>query len=162
MAHYIRIDNKEDLDWMSRVLDNLLSRDPNNPQLQINYNYILNWRKYIENTVSAKEVSLVTEAPEIILSEGDKRKMAPRPSRTKAAVSKKKKKTPASKSSIKQTKVAPDDIYTCVDHPTYGARRRPRTDCDRCWELFGKFNPPAVVKQKRNEFDRLNRSNTAP
>lgn len=150
MAYYIRVDSKDDLDWLTKLLDNWLSRDPNNPTLQINYSYIMNWRNYIETPVSAKEVSTITETPEVILSAGDKKKMAPRPKKKTTA-----KRKPREKSSVKQGKTAPDDIYTCVEHPTYGAKRRPRVDCPRCWELFAMFNPPEVVKAKRAEFLRL-------
>jgi hypothetical protein len=156
MAYYIRVDSKDDLDWMTKVLDNLLSKDPNNPTLQINYNFIVNWREYISSPVAAKEVADITEQPEAILSDGDKKKMAPRPSRKKVDV--KKKRTPKEKSSVKQGKTAPDDIYSCKDHPTYGAKRRPRVDCKRCWELFAMFNPPDVVKMKRTEFLRLQKN----
>lgn len=29
----------------------------------------------------------------------------------------------------------------CSNHPNYGAKRAPRTDCDVCWKAYKKFNP---------------------
>lgn len=33
----------------------------------------------------------------------------------------------------------------CPEHPAYGARRRPRTDCQGCWSAFERYNDPAFV-----------------
>lgn len=41
----------------------------------------------------------------------------------------------------------------CEDHPTYGAKRRPRTDCEGCWGLYKKMHPLEYDKARR-DFDR--------
>lgn len=41
----------------------------------------------------------------------------------------------------------------CSDHPTYGAKRRPRTDCEPCWALYKKLNP-MNYEQARRDFER--------
>lgn len=37
----------------------------------------------------------------------------------------------------------------CKEHPTYGAKRKPRTECDGCWKAFAKFNPLSPHLRKR-------------
>lgn len=41
----------------------------------------------------------------------------------------------------------------CEEHPNYGAKRRPRTDCDGCWNAFKSYNPASYSKARR-EFER--------
>ena len=43
----------------------------------------------------------------------------------------------------------------CPEHPTYGAKRRPRTSCNGCWDAFKKYNPTSYQKAWR-EFQRKN------
>ncbi len=141
MAKYIRIDTNEDYEWLIKVLDNWLNADPNSQALQINYVFIANWRKYLDNPVSAKEVSEAVPDKKVILTEADTKKTSPKPKKKRTTKSKRKQK--------------PDvDPYKCPDHPTYGAKNRPRSDCATCWDLYKKFNA-LRYDQARREFNAL-------
>lgn len=37
----------------------------------------------------------------------------------------------------------------CSDHPLYGAKRPPRTDCNTCWSAYKRFNPLSYDKARR-------------
>jgi len=47
----------------------------------------------------------------------------------------------------KKTKV----VEACSEHPTYGGIRRPRKECETCWELYYQKNPDkkAIAAQAR-------------
>lgn len=38
----------------------------------------------------------------------------------------------------------------CSDHPSYGAKRPPRTDCSGCWTAYKSFNPMNYDKALRD------------
>ena len=50
--------------------------------------------------------------------------------------------------------------YGCKEHEKYGAKRRPRTDCEGCWEAFKSYNPDSYAAARR-EFDRLSTNKEA-
>lgn len=44
-------------------------------------------------------------------------------------------------------------LALCGEHPTYQAKRSPRTDCPTCWEHYKKLNPTRY-DQARRKFER--------
>lgn len=159
MAKYIRIDDDKDFEWLKTVVSNWLNRDPNNHELTINYIYILNWDKYLKNPVNAKEVAESVEEPQVVLTPEDLKKITPKPKPTKSTAKPVKKggrgkakgKTAKAKASAKvEPKVVEIDPYQCPEHPTYGARYKPRTDCAKCWDLYKQFHPMDFDKARRS------------
>ncbi len=137
MASYIRIDDKEDLDWLKKVISNWLATDPNHPRLLLNYKFIAAWEQYLAHAIPAKEVAKDTAKPETLLTEADVVKTAPPKPRRGRPPSKK----TTTKTRAKKKPVEAPDPYVCPTHPKYTAKRRPQGECTKCWELFKTFNP---------------------
>jgi hypothetical protein len=150
MALYIRIDEREDLDWLKRLISNSLALEPNHPMLLTNYKYLYNWDQYLNHPVSAKEVSNNTTDPKEILTETDREKTAPKPARRG--------RPPSAKTKQRAKKKPKEDVdpFQCPAHKTYGAKRRPRSECTKCWELFKQFHP-LEYPQARIDFERANK-----
>ncbi len=130
---YIKIDKEEDLEWLKNLITNSLNADPNSRILLRYYDQVKNWHDALNNPLSATEFAEQTGIP--------------KPTRTRTTTKKKKKQT---KREQKLDERNPD---ICTVHPTYGAVRRPRTDCDSCWLAYKRRHPmdyPAV----RRDFER--------
>lgn len=147
MAYYIRIDEKEDYDWLVKIINNWLAADPNDPKLQLNYIHIFNWFKYLENKVSAKEAKEEVEAPTNLLSESDFKRNSPKP-----APPKRRGRPPSVKKKIKPIQ-DPVTKYECAVHKTYYGKRRPQHDCEKCWSIYKLLNP-MTYKKARTDFER--------
>lgn len=39
----------------------------------------------------------------------------------------------------------------CSEHPAYGAKRAPRTNCEGCWKAYEKYVDPAVVEKAKRK-----------
>lgn len=153
MTYYIRIDNKEDLEWLKKLISNSLSLDPNNEKLITNYQHLFNWNRYLSEPVPMKTVNAVVQDAKAILTEIDLKKVAPKP-----AV---RGRPPSKKNKAKKKPVVQDiDPYQCPIHKTYGAKRRPQGDCEKCWELYKVFNP-LKFKQARLDYERSLQKKTA-
>jgi hypothetical protein len=50
-------------------------------------------------------------------------------------------KNPSEKIEVPAEKQPAHKWNYCPDHPTYGAIRSPRTDCETCWRAYKKMNP---------------------
>lgn len=148
MAYYVRIDEKEDFEWLQRVLSNWLSKDPNEPLLQTNYKHIYNWDQYLNNRVTAKEVAAAVDNPVVLLTEQDTKKIAPRP-KAPPRRGRPPKKKPVAKKKV----VEPESLYDCVIHKTYHGKRRPQHDCEKCWSIYKLFNRMKYA-QARKDFER--------
>lgn len=170
MTIYLKIDRQKDIDWLQKIIAAWLSADPNNHRLQINFEQISAWDKYLkEGMVSAKEV--IENAPEEVVQkiippeqiaklvkpkkeivEQPKRRGRP-PSKASIAAAKKKEKLLAKKEKEAKQKELASDPFRCPDHPTYGGRNRLSRDCPKCWEIYKKFHP-ADWKQAWNALQR--------
>lgn len=42
----------------------------------------------------------------------------------------------------------------CSEHPTYGAKKRPRTDCPTCWLAYEKYNGKPAADLAKRKFNR--------
>ncbi len=63
---------------------------------------------------------------------------------------------PAPRASVKRKKkvrAKKDEPFECATHPTYGGKRRPRTDCKRCWHIYEQLHPLDYAKVRR-DFER--------
>lgn len=55
--------------------------------------------------------------------------------------------------STTKTKVEVQAKNACTDHPSYGAKRRPRTGCEGCWSMYRFYNQSSYEKARR-DFER--------
>lgn len=161
MSFYIRIDDKADLDWFLRLIQNSLA-NPSTPKLQDNIEHLLNWDRYLRAPVKMKEVVATVVAPEEILSAPDltaakKQKVAEqRKEMERKRASKKKKGAVAGKQRKKVPEEVPEvDPFTCSKHSTYhGLRAARNADCDECWELYAIRNGHVQSKHAREKLRR--------
>lgn len=148
MATYIRIDDKDNVDWMAKFLDNLLAKDPNNAFLVLNYPYLVAWRDAIAQSVSTKK----EEIPKTIVVEEDKEELIPPPP-------KKRGRPPGIKSkgkTVKRTKKVDVDPFSCPFHKQRTFKQAPRDDCETCWNIYKKMHP-IEYPQARKRFEWKNK-----
>jgi len=166
MTLYLRIDDNKHFNWLKKIIDGWYNADPNDQRLQINYEPIAGWYKYLnENVVNVSEVIAEVEPEQlpILLDkthvkkvqkpmkkasppvDGVKRKGRP-PSKQTLAARKQKEKAEKIKEKLA-------DPFFCPDHPTYGGKNRISRDCSRCWDIYKSFHP-ADWKQAWNAFQR--------
>lgn len=89
-----------------------------------------NWSAYIEYADMFARLNEVFSNSEKIKDPADD---GPAPAKTRAP-----------RGSVKNLKP-----NYCKDHPTYGAKRKPRGECESCWKAFAKFNPLSPHLRKR-------------
>jgi hypothetical protein len=153
MSYYIRIDEKEDLDWLSNLISNTLNRGPNDPFLQAHYERIIAWSNALSNLVPSKSALSSTDIPDQLLSESDanilRQKSLPQPKRRGRPPGKK---TGQKKTQAKRKPKEAEDPYACADHVNYSGSRAPRTDCIKCWSIYKSLNPMTYA-QARSRFN---------
>lgn len=160
MVLYLRIDDKKDLEWLKLLIGNSLTADPNNQKFQLNFPHLYAWNKYLtENIVTANDIADVIPEKELptILAKEDmdkvkrKRQIKQQPEAPKRRGRPPKKMSKAemqrrtseqrAKEKQKKIKQLEEDPFKCVNHPTYGGSRRPRTECENCWDIYKHFHP---------------------
>lgn len=48
-----------------------------------------------------------------------------------------------------KTPVVATKFKPCKEHPLYGAKRSPRSDCKGCWDAYGQVHPDRVKAVKK-------------
>lgn len=154
MAHYLRINERENIDWMKKFISSLMSRDPNDRFLQVNYSYLLAWQEAIESVVSTKSDSI----PDRLILEKDKAELTPPPPKKRgrpASTDKKKKRTT-------KPAVVVNDIFMCQVHTNRTGKQAPRDNCETCWSIYKKLHGPAEYDLARRKFNaKQNKGNYA-
>jgi hypothetical protein len=133
MARYIRLDEQGDYEWLLRSIENLEIRAKMNPSLycdrwEIIQRVLAAVQGATKDAPAAPQVDVATPEPKV------------RKRRTKRA----------------EVRVA--TLTVCSDHPTYGAKRRPRTDCEDCWTAYARYAGKPAAQKARIEFDRKRRN----
>lgn len=57
----------------------------------------------------------------------------------------------------KQAKAKAIAFNLCPEHKMYGAKKRPRTDCETCWKAYEKLNGRDATNRARRDFNRTMR-----
>jgi hypothetical protein len=119
----LEINDKVAVDWLKMLINNQLVR---NSQYTVdNYSSLIAWQQALDTPAALpKEPS-------------------PKPVKRVA------KKVAARGRGKKKQKDAP---YECSAHPNFGGMRSPRTDCERCWDIYKQLNPMRYT-QARRKFD---------
>lgn len=176
MAIYLRIDDKKDYDWLVKVISNWLGTNPNDPRLQLNYEFIAAWDKYLsDNVVNLSEV--IKETPEDklldVIAKTDLKKVKVKskppepevtqpkrrgrpPKKETIAAQKHKEQLLRQKEREQKKKDLESDPFRCAEHPTYGGKNRLNRECTKCWDIYKKFHP-AEYKTARAAFERNQR-----
>ncbi len=154
MAYYLRIEDIETIRWFQNLVENSLASDPNSPFLQTNYVFLSAWKHALDNRVSSKEVASAVEEPSVILAEGDSAKLKQKAS-TKPLSQRQKK--ALQKAKANKLKEMAADEFVCMEHKTYHGKRRPQSDCDRCWSIFKKLHLDRY-DEARKDFLRVQRA----
>lgn len=57
---------------------------------------------------------------------------------------------------IKKPEISPEEkleiklgFTPCKEHPLYGAKRSPRSNCKGCWAAYGQANPDRVAQARK-------------
>ena len=131
MSYTIEIQTKEQFEYIKRIVEN------SHRMMHSNTSAYVEYLDTVDALKKAFDNPAVTKNPEPEL---------PSPA---------KKKTSAKKRSA----VAKLPVF-CKEHPTYGAKRAPRTDCKTCWEAYKRLNPTLWAPARR-KFERTQRANNA-
>lgn len=123
MAWYIRIDEKEDFNYLKKFIDTWAVKSKDNPSAYSEYvDMFSRLQQAFDNSTQAEEIE-ITKAIE-------------RPSRKS-----------------KETKTV-TPLKFCSEHPTYQAKRSPRTPCDGCWQAFEKYAGKDRATKAKLKFER--------
>lgn len=117
--YYLKIDNKEALEWLQRLIINTLE-NKSHPTTISYYNQLRVWEDAFNNILSLDDI----QPP-------------PAPLTPKEPVSSGRIKRNKNREKKKEL----EDPYSCTVHPKYGGKRRPRTDCEKCWSVFKSLHP---------------------
>jgi hypothetical protein len=63
-------------------------------------------------------------------------------------------KEPKPKVESTKKKITPVVYNLCTKHPKYGAKRRPQSDCESCWNAFEKYNGKDATVRARRDYER--------
>ena len=123
MAYYIKIDTKQQFEFIKRIVENSHVKMHSNVGAYVEYIDIVDaLKEAFDNPVDFRAVGQsIQKEEEKILEAATKSK----------TVNKTRKKLPA---------VAKLPSL-CEDHPTFRAMRAPRTDCKTCWAAYKRLNP---------------------
>lgn len=124
MAHFVKIDNKDDFIWLRNFVQMWAQRCNDNISCYIEH--VDKFNRLAEAFATAKEADAVQ-----ILKTA-------KPVKEEA------------KSKPKREPVILPKL--CKDHPTYGAKRRPTRECDGCWKAYEKFNGKYAAQQAKRKF----------
>lgn len=161
MTKYLRIDNDDDYYWLKSLVERWLGYDPNNPRLQANIEAILNWKRYLDNVVPIRDIPKPDDGEPAAValqpSAVEKKKKAGRPAKATTVAAQKAKELKAKQAEkFQKQKEKANNPFGCIDHPTYGGVRRPRTDCAKCWDIYKKLHP-SEYKRAVQDFERSKR-----
>lgn len=124
MAWFPKIDEKEDFQYLKRFIDTWAVRCKNNLAAYVDYAEMFDRLQAAFNDA--------IQAEEVEVAKGlEKPKAVP-----------------------KKKKEEVVNFRFCPDHPSYQAKRSPRTDCKGCWEAFEKYAGRSRAKQARQKFER--------
>lgn len=124
MAWFPRIDEKEDFQYLKRFIDAWVVKCNGNIGAYVEYVDMF--------TRLQKAFEDAVQAEEIKVAQAiEKPVKAPRKKKEEAVL-----------------------FRLCPDHPSYQAKRSPRTDCKGCWEAFEKYAGKPRAKQARQKFER--------
>lgn len=119
----IEIEDKEAVDWLKVLISNQLNKMGN--EYTITHLPILTaWQNALENPVERSSIAAEPKAPS-----------TPRKGKKKT------KKSPG--------RNPKDKPFECAKHPLYGGVRVPRTDCERCWEIYRSLHPMEYAQKRR-------------
>lgn len=134
MAYFIRLEKKEDLEWLEKILANsvekLRQRDVSYT-LEAASEHIIRCYDAVLTAVPAKEKKALGVGDEFVET---------------------------SQASSKKTQGSKDDYVPglCATHPKNAIQRAPRTDCEGCWSAYKRLHPLEYEKSRRN-FERRNK-----
>lgn len=140
MAYFIRLENKEDLEWLQTILNNSVAtlRKGSSSRLAAMSENIVRVHDAVINAVPKKEAEALgvshEEFPEDV-----------KPKATKKSTKK--------KAEPKEPDYVPN---LCPTHPKKEILRAPRTDCDGCWDAYKRLHPMEYDNARRN-FERKNK-----
>ncbi len=129
MPYTIKIETKEQFDYLKRIVDNSKRMMHNNTSAYVEY------LDMIDALALTFEEAIVEKPPKVEIIETPKKKKT---------------------TSRKVSTVAKLPVF-CEDHPTYGAKRAPRTACETCWSAYERLNP-AQFPAARRKFERAQRA----
>lgn len=125
-AFYIRLETKEDIEWLSNILDNSVMKVKNGNVALVDI---------AENILRVHDAthSAMTEDEIITYLLGRQEEIK----------------------EAKKKVVKKELPNFCEQHKTYGAVKPPRTECDVCWTQYKRFHPleygPALKKFQRRQ-----------
>lgn len=131
MAYFIRLERKEDVEWLASLLGNSVERlrEGGLQSVSSAADKIYRIHDAIINAVPAKEAEALG-----ITSEEYPEDVKP----------------------AKTTRIKPKDDYIpnlCESHPRNEFKRSPRTDCEGCWAAYKRLHPMEYDNARR-KFDR--------
>ena len=123
MAYFIRIERKEDLEWLQSILDNSVAKlRQGSTLLEAASEHIARVHESVFAAVPAKEAS-------VLGIDGEFEKEVPPPKKEK------------------------EERYKynhCSDHPYAPIKQAPRTTCKGCWKAYKKLHPEKYDLARRN------------
>lgn len=140
MTLYIKIENKESVDWLCSLIQNTLAQR-SHPTTISCYPMLADWENGLSNPLDLKK----------ILEEADALPKPTPKARAKRSTKKKREGLPP------EDKANP---LICNEHPKYGGVRRPQSNCEGCWSVYQKLHP-LEYKQKRRDWERSQKSMSA-
>lgn len=136
MAMYVRFESKEDLELLTRLVENTVERLRTNTSTFVDIAEPMH--RVVDSLHSAAPVSdghLIGVPTDVVQADTIKEKEA---NAAKAA---------ARKANGKGTT---KNLALCPTHKTYQAKQVPRQDCDGCWTAYKRFNPDKYVNARRS------------
>lgn len=130
MPHFVKIDNSDDFQWLKTFINNWHVRCEDNVSAYVEH------REKFQRLHEAFENAKLAEAVKVINETQPVEEVKPKRTRKPEA-----------------QRVMETPNY-CKDHPKYGAKRPPRTDCQGCWGAYEKYSGKYAAKQARLKFDR--------
>lgn len=125
MPYFVKIDNPDDFQWLKNYLEKWEIKCKDNVA-----GYVEHIEKFERLAESFRQAKLA-EAVQVIKAAPAVEKAKPRRKRGEAQAQLPK---------------------LCSDHPTYGAKKRPRTNCGQCWFAYEKYNGKPAADLARRKF----------
>lgn len=129
----IRIESEEDYIWLRDVIERAHFKSWNN----LEYTHETQW---LIQRVSEQIKHAEFVVPEETIASVKSPEKSPPPRRRKT-----------------RSPVNANALLYCATHPSYGAKRTPRTNCDDCWAAYKKLNPTKADAARR-KFERTQRN----